>query len=608
MSDISNESTTVPQPSLNNPIITDSSKISPTTLESHSVQITMISLNGDNFLRWSQSVRMYIRGRGKMGYLMGEKKAPAVDDPNYAIWDAENSWGRIIGRQSLPSIGEVFSEVRREESRRNVMLGKKGPRVAIEGSTLVTMGGGYNKVVAFQRKSNERPRAETSTFTTEQMEHLLALLKSNSTSGTPSVSVAHTGNELYAPSCRFKSTPWIIDSGASNHMTNSSNMFESYSPCPGNKKDRSSGKTIGSARMINEEEILRIKKNRNNLEPVVYSRKKVSGRSKDQLIIPAHGQPKALGNGSLNASGNPPFVPAPIHTSSSPVTDLSLLSHFDPSPEISAPEPGLGLAPVVPAQDLDLDLPIALRKGTRACTKHPIAKYISYSNLSDNYRAFTTNISKLVVPRNIQEALDEPSWKLAVFEEMNALKKNGTWEVVDLPKEKKVVGCKWVFMIKSKADGSVERYKARLVAKATKAKNVKDRDRYQRLVGRLIYLFHTHLDIAFSVEALCLSHEDTYKLKPTPMADWARSIVDRRSTSGYFSFVGDNLVTWRSKKQNVVARSSAEVEFRAVAHVICEIMWIRRLLEELKMTGSSPMKLYCDNKAAILVAHNLVSP
>ena len=91
MSDISNESTPVPQPSLNNPIITDSSKISPTTSESHSVQITTIRLNGDNFLRWSQSVRMYIRGRGKMGYLTGEKKAPAVDDPNYAIWDAENS-------------------------------------------------------------------------------------------------------------------------------------------------------------------------------------------------------------------------------------------------------------------------------------------------------------------------------------------------------------------------------------------------------------------------------------------------------------------------------------------------------------------------------------
>ena len=66
--------------------------------------------------------------------------------------------GRIIGRQPLPSIGEVFSEVRRKESRRNVMLGKKGPGVAIEGSTLVTTGGGYNKAAAFQRKSDERPR------------------------------------------------------------------------------------------------------------------------------------------------------------------------------------------------------------------------------------------------------------------------------------------------------------------------------------------------------------------------------------------------------------------------------------------------------------------
>ncbi|KAH9685788.1 reverse transcriptase Ty1/copia-type domain-containing protein [Citrus sinensis] len=48
---------------------------------------------------------------------------------------------------------------------------------------------------------------------------------------------------------------------------------------------------------------------------------------------------------------------------------------------------------------------------------------------------------------------------------MNALKKNGMWEIVDLPKEKKTVGCKWVFTLKCNADGSVERYKARLVAK-----------------------------------------------------------------------------------------------------------------------------------------------
>lgn len=57
----------------------------------HPVQITTIRLNGDNYLRWSQSVRMYIRGRGKIGYLTGDKKAPATKDPTYATWDAENS-------------------------------------------------------------------------------------------------------------------------------------------------------------------------------------------------------------------------------------------------------------------------------------------------------------------------------------------------------------------------------------------------------------------------------------------------------------------------------------------------------------------------------------
>ena len=51
------------------------------------------------------------------------------------------------------------------------------------------------------------------------------------------------------------------------------------------------------------------------------------------------------------------------------------------------------------------------------------------------------------------------------MEEMNALRRSGTWEIVDLPKEKKTVGCKWFFTVKCRADGSVDRYKARLVAK-----------------------------------------------------------------------------------------------------------------------------------------------
>ena len=71
----------------------------------------------------------------------------------------------------------------------------------------------------------------------------------------------------------------------------------------------------------------------------------------------------------------------------------------------------------------------------------------------------------MFVPRNIQEALDDPNWKVAVMEEMNALKRSGTWELVDLPKQKRIVSCKWVFTVKCKVDGSMELYKARLVAK-----------------------------------------------------------------------------------------------------------------------------------------------
>ncbi|KAJ8640502.1 hypothetical protein MRB53_017196 [Persea americana] len=59
--------------------------------DAYSVQITTIRLNGDNYLRLSQSVQMYIRGWGKIGYLTGDKKAPTLEDPTYVTWDAENS-------------------------------------------------------------------------------------------------------------------------------------------------------------------------------------------------------------------------------------------------------------------------------------------------------------------------------------------------------------------------------------------------------------------------------------------------------------------------------------------------------------------------------------
>ena len=89
-------------------------------------------------------------------------------------------------------------------------------------------------------------------------------------------------------------------------------------------------------------------------------------------------------------------------------------------------------------------------------------------------------------------------------------------------------------------------------------------------------------------------------------ADCAGAIDDRRSTSGYFTFVGGNLVTWRSKKQNVVARSSAKAKFRGMTLGICEALWLRLLLMDLGYLPRQPIRLYCDNKAACDIAHNPV--
>lgn len=55
-----------------------------------------------------------------------------------------------------------------------------------------------------------------------------------------------------------------------------------------------------------------------------------------------------------------------------------------------------------------------------------------------------------------------------------------------------------------------------------------------------------------------------------------------------------------------MARSSAEAKFRAIVYGICEVLWLRILLEELKMSNDEPMKLFCDNKTAISICHNLV--
>ncbi|XP_019159654.1 PREDICTED: uncharacterized protein LOC109156251 [Ipomoea nil] len=134
---------------------------------------------------------------------------------------------------------------------------------------------------------------------------------------------------------------------------------------------------------------------------------------------------------------------------------------------------------------------------------------------------------------------------------------------------------------------------------------------YRRIVGALQYLTITHPDLSYAVNRLCqFIHSPTkehwgllkrvlryvkgtldYGLHLSPSSssalhafldsNWAGCPIDRKSTSGYAVFLGSNLISWLSRKQRTVARSSTEAEYKALADVSAKVTWVVSLLREL---------------------------
>ena len=89
-------------------------------------------------------------------------------------------------------------------------------------------------------------------------------------------------------------------------------------------------------------------------------------------------------------------------------------------------------------------------------------------------------------------------------------------------------------------------------------------------------------------------------------ANYAENLTDRRSTSDFYMFHGDHLISWKSKKQVVVSKSSVKSEYRAMAQGACEILWLKSLMGEMGFPSKELSTIFCDNKSAICLASDSV--
>ncbi|GJR50213.1 ribonuclease H-like domain-containing protein [Tanacetum coccineum] len=135
---------------------------------------------------------------------------------------------------------------------------------------------------------------------------------------------------------------------------------------------------------------------------------------------------------------------------------------------------------------------------------------------------------------------------------------------------------------------------------------VTDPTLYRSLAGALQYLTFTRPDLSYAVQQLCLFMHDPREPHLNAMKRVLRCPATRRSTSGYCVFLGDNLLTWSSKRQDTLSRSSAEVEYRGVANAVAETSWIHNLLRELHTPLFKVTLVYCDNVSAVYMSANPV--
>eukprot|EP00253_Pinus_taeda_P018863 PITA_18863 len=281
-------------------------------------------------------------------------------------------------------------------------------------------------------------------------------------------------------------------------------------------------------------------------------------------------------------------------------------------------------------------------------------------------------------PIHFEDEIKDEKWIEAMDEEMNAIERNKTWDLVELPKgnddyliqnfksvmkeefEMTDMGLLRYFLgieVDQNENGifiSQEKYvnevlgrfnmqdsKAAITPtviglKLSKEDSSKDFDPnlYKIIVGSLMYLTLTRPDIMFVVSLISRFMErpkeahwqgekrilryvkgtkrfgilytvsESSDLVGYTDSDCAGSVDDRKSTSGYLFHMGSGAISWASKKQPIVALSTAEAEYVAATVATCQGVWMRRMLRSLGQEQAKATVVFCDNSLAIALSKN----
>ena len=209
---------------------------------------------------------------------------------------------------------------------------------------------------------------------------------------------------------------------------------------------------------------------------------------------------------------------------------------------------------------------VSTSKGSANCC-YPVSDVVSYDHLSPVCRAALASYSIIKEPTSYAEAIKDPNWVAAMQSEIPALQDNHTWSLVELPARKKPFGCKWVFNVKCRSSGAMERYKARLVAKgysqqegldytetfAPVAKIVTVRSVVAVVAAKHWSIFHMDVHNAFlqgdlveevylevpsgfasqeGKHVVCKLHKSLYGLKQAP-SQWNKKLTDALVQLGF---------------------------------------------------------------------------